>query len=87
MSGNGTKGVVSLARKGETVLTMGGVASVPLKDSPLRAHGDLHYNDRKKVPAQRLTLAPAGPLRPKPPCGRSHANGEGTRGTEPGGFV
>lgn len=68
----------SLQREGEYVLTVGGVTPVPFEDSPPRAHGELHCDGSKEVPAQMLTLAPAGPLLPKPPCRRSHTNREGT---------
>lgn len=50
---------------------------MPFEDGPLRALGELHRGDRKEAPTQRLTLAPAGPLRPKPPCGKSHTNVRG----------
>lgn len=51
--------------------------AVPFEDGRLRARGESHRGDGKEAPTRRLTFAPAGPLRPKPPCGKSQENVRG----------
>lgn len=52
---------------------------------PLKAHGESQHDGRKEAASERPTLAPAGPLRPKPPCGEvtetEREPGDGARGS------